>query len=67
LEAESSAYVVCRALGIDSGDYSFGYVTAWAGGRDEALAGIRASGERIQRASATILSAFEPRVAAEAA
>ena len=38
LEAESTAYVVCRSLGLDSGAYSFGYVATlgrrWrAGGR----------------------------------
>ena len=25
------AFVVCRSLGIDSADYSFGYVACWAG------------------------------------
>lgn len=30
LEAESAAYAVCHALGIDSGDYSFAYVATWA-------------------------------------
>jgi len=60
LEAESTAYVVCQALGIDSSDYSFGYVATWAGGGEEAIAGIKASGERIQKSAATILRAFEP-------
>ncbi len=60
LEAESTAYVVCQALGIDSSDYSFGYVATWAGGGEEAIAGIRASCERIQKTAATILRAFEP-------
>jgi antirestriction protein ArdC len=60
LEAESTAYVVCQALGIDTGEYSFGYVTVWAGGGDQAIAGIKASCERIQKAAATILRAFEP-------
>jgi len=55
LEAESTAYVVCRALGMDSARYSFGYVTLWAGGGDAALAGIRSSCGRIQRAAAAIL------------
>ena len=32
LEAESTAFVVCRTLGLDTGDYSFGYVACWAGG-----------------------------------
>ena len=26
LEAESTAYVICQALGLDTSDYSFGYV-----------------------------------------
>lgn len=59
LEAESVAYIVCAALGIDSADYSFGYVTTWAGGADQALAAIKTSGERIQRAAAGILRAFQ--------
>jgi len=42
LEAESTAYVVCQVLGIDSGDYSFGYVATWAGDGDQAVAGIKA-------------------------
>ena len=60
LEAESVAYVVCQSMGIDSSDYSFGYVATWAGGGDQAIAGIKASGERIQKTAATILRAFEP-------
>ncbi|MGH9918148.1 MAG: DUF3849 domain-containing protein, partial [Nitrososphaerales archaeon] len=60
LEAESTAYVVCQALGIDTSDYSFGYVATWAGGSDQAIAGIKGSCERIQKAAATILRAFEP-------
>ena len=59
LEAESTAYVVLSAFGIDSSDYSFGYVATWAGGGDQAIAGIKASCERIQKAAATILRSFE--------
>ena len=55
LEAESTAYVVCRHLGLDSGSYTFGYVATWAGGGDEAVAGIKASGSRIQLAASTII------------
>jgi antirestriction protein ArdC len=60
LEAESTAYVVCQSIGIDSGDYTFGYVATWVGGGEEAIAGIKACGERIQKTAATILQAFEP-------
>lgn len=59
LEAESVAFVVCAAIGIDSGDYSFGYVTGWAGGGDEAIAGIRAAGTRIQRTASDIITRLE--------
>lgn len=59
LEAESTAYVVCQSLGIDTSDYSFGYVATWAGGGDRAAACIRAVGHRIQAAAATMLEALE--------
>lgn len=55
IEAESVAYIVCQVLGIDSSDYSFGYVTTWAGGSEQAIASIKASCERIQRATMSIL------------
>lgn len=32
LQAESVAYVVCHALGIDSAEYTFGYLVGWSGG-----------------------------------
>ncbi len=56
LEAESTAYVVCRRLGLDTGLYSFGYVAIWAGGGEAAVTGLKASGANIQRAAATLLS-----------
>ena len=55
LEAESVAFIVCAEMGVDSSDYSFGYVASWAGGADEAISQIRESGERISRASRAIL------------
>ncbi len=60
LEAESTAYVVCQARGLDTRDYSLGYVAAWAGGGEQAIAGVKASCDRIQKTAATILRAFEP-------
>jgi antirestriction protein ArdC len=59
LEAESTAYLVCRCLGLDTGEYSFGYVACWAGGGSEAVARITASGSAIQRAVAVILDGLE--------
>lgn len=60
LEAESVAFVVCAAAGLPTGRYSFGYVATWAGGGDEAVAAIRASGARIQQAADRILAGLEP-------
>jgi hypothetical protein len=60
LEAESVAFVVCRAIGLDTAAYSFGYVASWAGSGDAAIATIKASGARISRtASALIDLLFE--------
>jgi hypothetical protein len=59
LEAESTAYVICTALGMDTSDYTFGYVAGWADGAPEALAGIKASTGRIQKAATAVLKTFE--------
>jgi antirestriction protein ArdC len=59
LEAESTAYVVCQVFGLDTSSYSFGYVASWAGGGEQAIAGIKKSCDRIQKAAATILRFFE--------
>ena len=32
--AESVAYTVCSGLGLDTSDYSFGYVASWSKGRE---------------------------------
>lgn len=34
VQAESVAYTVCSALGIDTSDYSFGYIAGWSNGKD---------------------------------
>jgi antirestriction protein ArdC len=67
LEAESIAFVVCAALGVESDDYSFAYVTRWAGGGEEALAGIKESAGRIQQAADQILSSIDAGAGALAA
>jgi hypothetical protein len=59
LEAESVAFVVCDALGIQAGDWSFGYVAVWSGGGEQAVAAIKAAGTRIQRTANRILSALD--------
>jgi len=59
LEAESTAYVVCQALGLDTSQYSFGYIAGWSG--KDAIETLKACGQRIQKAADTILSAIEPK------
>lgn len=34
VQAESVAFTVCAALGLDTSDYSFGYVAGWSTGKD---------------------------------
>jgi hypothetical protein len=63
LEAESIAYIVMQNLLVDgrvldSASYSTGYVTHWAGGGSEAIAGLRTSAERIGKAARTIVDAL---------
>ncbi|WP_141505097.1 ArdC family protein [Paenibacillus luteus] len=59
LEAESTAFIVCHALGIDSSHYSFGYLAGWGNG-ESAIEDIRKAGERILSASNKILAAIFP-------
>ncbi len=57
VEAESTAFIVCHALGLDSGVYSFPYVATWTGDQD-APKRLAESGQRISTAAAKILDAL---------
>src|SRR5690606_35760778 len=44
LEAETAAFLVCHALGIDTSSYSFAYLASWTDGLEDLIqAGDRAS------------------------
>lgn len=58
VEAESVAYVVCQHFGLDTSEYSFGYVAGWSRGRE--LAELKASLDRIHSAAGEIISAIQP-------
>ncbi|MGD0834958.1 MAG: ArdC-like ssDNA-binding domain-containing protein [Candidatus Dormibacteria bacterium] len=60
LEAESIAYIVCAGLGMDTSEYSFGYLAVWAGGGEQARHGIAESAQRIQTAAHRVLDALTP-------
>lgn len=55
-EAESTAFVVMNALGLDTSKFAFGYVAGWSKG-DHDL--VRKVADRVQKASKTILTAVE--------
>lgn len=64
VEAESTAFVVCKALGVDTGSFSFAYVSTWAGrDGDKAVKSIQVSGDRIAKAASRILDVLMPEVA----
>ncbi len=54
VEAESVAYLIGAAHGMDTTGYSLPYVATWAGGKDPA-ATVRATAERVVRTARTIL------------
>ena len=57
IEAESVAYTVCQHFGIDTSDYSFGYVAGWSEGKE--LAELKASLLTIRRAAASMINDIE--------
>ena len=59
VEAESVAYVVCQHFGIDTSDYSFGYVAGWSRGRE--LEELRTSLECIRATAAELIDGIESR------
>lgn len=59
LEAESVAFVVLNHFGVDSGGYSFAYVTGWQGGDANAIKALKASAVRIQQTAKAIIEGIE--------
>ncbi len=57
VEAESIAYIVCAAMGLDTSACSFGYVRGWALGEDPAQQ-IEQSGRRIMATACKIIDAL---------
>ena len=57
VEAESVAYVVCQHFGIDTSDYSFGYVAGWSKGKE--LDELKASLDTIRSCAASLIDAIE--------
>jgi hypothetical protein len=66
-EAESVAYLVCNAFGIESASYTFSYIMQWAGGPDQALEAILISGERIRATAEMIVNQAQNLISQDAA
>jgi antirestriction protein ArdC len=57
VEAESVAYVVCSRYGIDTSDYSFGYIAGWSG--DKELPQLQSSMTVIQETSQKMIDSID--------
>ena len=57
VEAESVAYTVCQHYGLDTSDYSFGYVAGWSSGKE--LTELRGSLETIRSTAAEMINAID--------
>ena len=57
VEAESVAYPVCQHFGIDTSDYSFGYIASWSS--DKELKELKESMELIRKTSSEIITNIE--------
>lgn len=56
IEAESVAFTVCSSFGIDTSDYSFPYVSSWAGHTETGA--LRDSMERIRNTSSSLIDSI---------
>ena len=56
-EAESVAYAVCQHYGLDTSDYSFGYIAGWSSGKE--LAELKGSLETIRSTAASLIDTID--------
>ena len=57
VEAESIAYTVCQHFGIDTSDYSFGYIAGWSSTKE--LPELKSSLDTIRRTSSELIKGIE--------
>ncbi len=56
-EAESIAYTVCQHFGIDTSEYSFGYIAGWSSGHD--MRELKSSLDTIRRTASELITGIE--------
>ena len=61
VQAESVAYAVCQHYGLDTSDYSFGYVAGWSSGKD--LKELKASLETIRTTAHELITTIDGHLA----
>ena len=57
VQAESVAYAVCQHYGLDTSDYSFGYIAGWSSGKE--LAELKGSLETIRSTAANLIDTID--------
>ena len=57
VEAESIAFTVCNHFGIDTSEYSFGYIAGWSSGRD--MKELKSSLDIIRRTASELITGIE--------
>ncbi len=57
VEAESIAYTVCQHFGIDTSDYSFGYIAGWSSTKE--MPELKSSLDTIRRTSSELIKGIE--------
>ena len=62
VEAESIAFTVCQHFGLDTSDYSFGYVAGWSS--DKEIKELKASLETIRTTASELITEIEERLQA---
>ena len=61
VEAESIAYTVCQHFGLETSEYSFGYIAGWSS--DKEIAELKASLETIRQTASELIGEIEGRFA----
>ena len=57
VQAESVAYAVCQHYGLDTSDYSFGYIAGWSSGKE--LTELKGSLETIRNTAASLIDTID--------
>ena len=60
VEAESVAYTVCQRYGIETSDYSFGYIAGWSS--DKETKELKGSLETIRKTAAEMITGIDEKL-----